>query len=128
MKKSWRIWLGVVITLVFLGIAFRGQDFNAIRQALRDFNYIYLIPALVLLFTGVWFRAVRWRILLKPVVEISSRDVFPIVVIGFMANNILPFRAGELARSHALSSNACGRTCPALATIAVERLRDAVTL
>ena len=39
MKKSWRIWLGVVITLVFLGIAFRGQDFNAIRQALRDFNY-----------------------------------------------------------------------------------------
>src|SRR3954471_1794640 len=76
MKKSWRIWLGVVITLVFLVIAFRGQDFNAIRQALRDFNYIYLIPALALLFTGIWFRAVRWRILLKPVVEVSSRDVF----------------------------------------------------
>src|SRR5690349_13816538 len=102
MKKSWRIWLGVAITVFFIFIAFRGQDFNAIRQSLRDFNYLYIIPALVLLFAGVWFRAVRGRILLKPVVEISSRDVFPIVVIGFMANNILPFRAGELERSYAL--------------------------
>src|SRR6478609_2044532 len=128
MKKSWRIWLGVLITLIFLVIAFRGQDFNAIRQALRDFNYIYLIPALALLFTGIWFRAVRWRILLKPVVEISSRDVFPIVVIGFMANNILPFRAGELARSYALSSKTGARKSSALATIAVERLFDGVTM
>jgi uncharacterized protein (TIRG00374 family) len=128
MKKSWRIWLGVVITLVFLGIAFRGQDFNAIRQALRDFNYIYLIPALALLFTGIWFRAVRWRILLKPVVEISSRDVFPIVIIGFMANNILPLRAGELARTYALSSKTGAKKSSTLATIAVERLFDGITM
>jgi uncharacterized protein (TIRG00374 family) len=128
MKKSWRIWLGVVITLVFLGIAFRGQDFNAIRQALRDFNYIYLIPALALLFTGIWFRAVRWRILLKPVVEISSRDVFPIVIIGFMANNILPLRAGELARTYALSSKTGAKKSATLATIAIERLFDGITM
>jgi uncharacterized protein (TIRG00374 family) len=128
MKKSWRIWLGVVITLVFLVIAFRGQDFNAIRQALRDFNYLYLIPALALLFTGVWFRAVRWRILLKPVVEISSRDVFPIVIIGFMANNILPLRAGELARTYALSSKTGAKKSATLATIAIERLFDGITM
>ena len=128
MKKSWRIWLGVVITLVFLVIAFRGQDFNAIRQALRDFNYIYLIPALALFFTGIWFRAVRWRILLKPVVEISSRDVFPIVIIGFMANNILPLRAGELARTYALSSKTGAKKSATLATIAVERLFDGITM
>jgi uncharacterized protein (TIRG00374 family) len=128
MKKSWRIWLGVLITLIFLVIAFRGQDFNAIRQALRDFNYIYLIPALALLFTGIWFRAVRWRILLKPVVEISSRDVFPIVIIGFMANNILPLRAGELARTYALSSKTGAKKSATLATIAVERLFDGVTM
>ena len=128
MKKSWRIWLGVVITLIFLVIAFRGQDFNAIRLALRDFNYIYLIPALALLFTGVWFRAVRWRILLKPVVEISSRDVFPIVIIGFMANNILPLRAGELARTFALSSKTGAKKSATLATIAVERLFDGITM
>jgi glycosyltransferase 2 family protein len=128
MKKSWRIWLGVVITVVFLGIAFRGQDFGAIRQALRDFNYIYLIPALALLFSGVWFRAVRWRILLKPVVEISSRDVFPIVIIGFMANNILPLRAGELARTYALSSKTGAKKSATLATIAIERLFDGITM
>lgn len=128
MKRSWRIWLGVAITVFFIVVAFRGQDFNAIRQSLRDFNYLYIIPALVLLFTGVWFRAVRWRILLKPVVEISSRDVFPIVVIGFMANNLLPFRAGELARSYALSSKTGAPKSASLATIAVERLFDGVTM
>jgi uncharacterized protein (TIRG00374 family) len=62
------------------------------------------------------------------VVEISSRDVFPIVIIGFMANNILPLRAGELARTYALSSKTGAKKSSTLATIAVERLFDGITM
>jgi uncharacterized protein (TIRG00374 family) len=128
MRRSWRFWAGVAITVLLVGYALRGQDFGEMRRALRQFNYWYLVPAIALYFIGVWFRAVRWRILLKPVVPVSTRDVLPVVIIGFMANNLLPFRAGEIARSYALSRKTGARKTAALATIAVERLFDGITM
>jgi hypothetical protein len=48
------------------------------------------------------------------------------VAIGFMANNLLPLRAGELVRAWAVSRLAPVRISSALASIAVERVFDAV--
>jgi len=128
MLRSWRFWAGLTITVFLVAIALRGQDFGEMRRALRDFDYRYLVPGIVLYFIGVWFRAVRWSILLKPVVTISSREALPVVVIGFMANNLLPFRAGELARAYALNQRTGASKAAALATIAVERLFDGITM
>lgn len=128
MWRSWRFWAGVTITVILVGYALRGQDFGEMRDAFRRFNYWYVAPAVLLYFVGVWFRAVRWRILLTPVVQVSTRTVWPVVVIGFMANNLLPFRAGELARAYALSRKTGARKTAALATIAVERLFDGITM
>jgi glycosyltransferase 2 family protein len=128
MWRSWRFWAGVAITVILVWFALRGQDFGEMRDAFRRFDYRYVAPAVLLYFIGVWFRAVRWRILLTPVVNISTRSVLPVVVIGFMANNVLPFRAGELARAYALSKKTGARKTSALATIAVERLFDGITM
>ncbi len=128
MWRSWRFWAGVAITVILVGYALRGQDFGEMRDAFRRFDYRFLVPAIALYFVGVWFRAVRWRILLKPVAETSTREVLPVVIIGFMANNLLPFRAGEIARAYALSKKTGARKTAALATIAVERLFDGITM
>ena len=128
MWRSWRFWAGLAITVILVGFALRGQDFGEMREAFRQFNYWYILPAIVLYFIGVWFRAVRWRILLTPVVETTTKQVLPIVIIGFMANNLLPFRAGELARAFALSQKTGARKTATLATIAVEPLFDGITM
>lgn len=128
MKTVWRPILGVAISVVFLVIAFRGQDFGQIRDALRAVNYWYLAPALVLYFTGVAVRAVRWSILLRPAAAISPRQAFPIIVIGYTANNVLPLRTGELVRSFVLGQKYGVRKTTALATIAIERLFDGFTM
>jgi uncharacterized protein (TIRG00374 family) len=126
--KSWRIGLGLVISVGFLVFAFRGQDFGRISHALGEVQYWYLIPALVAYFAGVWVRSYRWSILLRPVTRIRSRELLPIVAVGFMANNILPLRTGELVRSYALSQQRGIKKTAALATIAVERLFDGLTM
>ncbi len=126
--KLWRVWLGFAISAVFLVVAFRGQDFGQIRDALSGVNYIFLPLALLFYFAGVWIRALRWSVLLRPVVRVSTRQIFPIVVVGFMANNVLPLRTGELVRSYALSSRHGVRKTSVLATIAVERLFDGLIL
>ncbi len=128
MKMAWRPILGLLISAVFLFIAFRGQDLGEIRAALRSVDYWYLIPALGLYFAGVLVRAVRWSILLRPAAAISPRQVFPIVVIGYTANNVLPLRTGEIVRSYVLGKRFAVRKTTALATIAVERLFDGLTM
>lgn len=128
MMKNWRVILGFLISAGFLFYAFRGQDYGRIRDALRNANYAFLIPALAAYFSGVVVRAFRWRILLRPLVDVPTREVVPINAVGFMANNILPLRTGELVRSYVVSKRFGVRKTAVLATIAVERLFDGLTM
>lgn len=129
MSRSIRIGIGVAISAFFLILAFRGQDFGEIRDALRETNLWWAVPALALYFLGVYLRAIRWRILLRPIAPgATSRQLFPIVVIGFMANNVLPLRAGEIVRSVVIGREFQVRKTSALATIAVERIFDGITM
>ena len=127
--RSWRAWLGIAISGVFLYFAFRGQDFGEIRDSLRSVNLWWLVPALAMYFAGVWLRAVRWSILLRPVkAGISGRSLFPTVIVGYMANNVLPLRTGELVRAYLVGRKYDVRKTSVLATIAVERMFDGFTL
>jgi uncharacterized protein (TIRG00374 family) len=127
-SKSWRTFLGIAISAGFLFFAFRGQDYGRIREAVRSFDYRYLIPALVLYLLGIWTRAFRWSVLLRPLTKVSTREVAPITVVGFMANNVLPLRTGEVVRAYVLSKRNGVKKTSALATIAVERLFDGLTM
>lgn len=120
--------VGIAISLVFLFLALRGQDFEAVWSALKRAEYWYVIPALALYFSGVWVRSVRWSLLLQSIRRVHWSDLFPVVVIGYMANNVLPLRAGEFVRAYALSTRVGVRKTAALTTIAVERLFDGLTM
>ena len=126
--KYWRTALGLVISAGFILFALRGQDFGRIREALGAVNYWYILPGLGLYFLGVWMRSYRWSVLLRPLLKVSTADVAPITVVGFMANNVLPLRTGEIVRAYALSKRFGVRKTSALATIAVERLFDGLTM
>lgn len=129
MVRHLRSLIGVLISGVFLYLAFRGQDFGEISAALLESNLWWLPVALALYFIGVWFRALRWHILLRPVSDrTTTRDLLPIVVVGFMANNVLPLRAGELVRSVLIGRKYSVRKTSALATIAVERIFDGLVM
>lgn len=129
MSRQLRTALGIALSAVFLFLAFRGQDFGEISAALRETNLWWLVPGLALYFAGVYVRAIRWRILLRPVApHATSLALLPIVIVGFMANNILPLRAGELVRSVVIGRQYDVRKSSALATIAVERIFDGLTM
>lgn len=74
-------------------------------------------------------RTLRWRYLL-----LLDGEPLPFVplwhatAIGFMANNLLPARAGELARAYAARQLTAVRFTTAAGSIAVERLADGLTL
>jgi glycosyltransferase 2 family protein len=127
--KSRQFLIGIGVSIVFLVWALSNEDLGAVGQAIVRANYWALLPALALYFAGVWIRAVRWRILLSPVVpRISVPKTFELVVIGYMANNVLPARIGELVRAYVLSKREGVRKTATLATILVERIFDALVM
>ena len=98
--RSGRLWLSLSISVLLLGLLVWRADVGGTVRSLRDANYLFVIPALAFYFLAVLFRTVRWRLLLLPLCSATTRRLFPVVVIGYMANNLLPMRLGELVRSY----------------------------
>ena len=128
MSQHKRFWLGLLISLVLLIVVFYQTDPSKIWLALQQAQYIYLFPALALYFIGVGVRAARWHFLLRPIKPISARALFPPVVIGYMANDILPARMGELVRAYVLGRQENVSKAATLVTIIVERIFDGLTM
>lgn len=126
--KRWQFWLGIVISLVFLTLALRGLDLAHVWEVVQAANYWWLLPGIAVYFVGVWVRAWRWKTLLRPIKSISILDMFPIVTIGYMGNNIFPARAGELLRSVILRDREDISVSASLATIIVERIFDGMIM
>lgn len=129
MFKSKQFIIGIIISVIFLAWALYNERLDQVWSSLLTAQYWALLPALVLYFAGVWVRAVRWRTLLKPIVpNIGLYRTFEIVVIGYMANDVLPARIGELVRAYVLSRRTGVRKTATLATIFVERVFDGLTM
>ena len=125
---SKRLWLGLVVTLVFLGLLLLRVDLGETVESLAEANFVYLIPAIGFYFMAVVFRTLRWRFLLSHLKSIPTTRLFPVVVVGYMANNLLPFRLGEVVRSYYLGQREGVSKSAALATIVLERVFDGLTL
>jgi len=123
-----RVWVGFLVTLLFLALFVRQIEFSRISETLLAAQFAWLMPAVPFYFLGVWFRAARWRHLLLPLRSFASSTLFPYVVIGYMANDLLPMRIGELVRAYVFGTRRGMAKSPVLGTIAIERLIDGLTL
>ena len=126
--KSWKLWLGVLISVVFLYLALRTKDFPSIWASLKTAQYLWILPGIAVYFVGVWMRSWRWHYMLRPLKKIPTRTMFPIVCIGYMGNNIYPARAGEVLRAVVLKSREGVPISASLATVVVERIFDGVVM
>jgi uncharacterized protein (TIRG00374 family) len=128
MLRQKRFWVGLIVSLGLLVFVFYQTEPSKIWDSLQQAQYIYLIPALALYFSGVGVRAVRWHFLLRSLKPIPSRALFPPVVIGYMANDILPARMGEIVRAYILGRQENVSKAATLVTIVVERIFDGLTM
>lgn len=125
---NWKYVPGIVISAVFLFLAFRKVNVGDLKLALQHADYLYVIPAFLLSLASLWIRAFRWRFLLHPVKTIGMTNLFNATAIGFMGNNLLPARLGEIMRAQVIGGTEKISRSASLATIVVERVFDGFTL
>lgn len=123
-----RILIGVIVSAAFLYWALSDLDVAEFWRQVREADYIWLVPGVVVYFVGVWARTWRWQYLLSPLGRISLRQLFPIVCIGYAGNNIYPARAGEVLRAYLLREKTGISISANMATVVVERIFDGLVM
>lgn len=121
-----RATLGIAVSLVSLWILFHAVDVNAALEVLATASPVWIGVMVVTVFLDVAARGARWRALLVPIKPIRYLRVLGYTYIGYLANNVLPARLGELYRSHALGEGEGISRTTVLGTVVVERVVDTV--
>jgi len=120
--------IGLVLTVVFLVLALQRVDLTGFLDELKSVNYVWLIPSAVCTLLGYVLRTVRWRTILSGSARAPLSTLFPVLIMGFATNNLLPGRLGEFWRAYLLGRKRNVRKTFALASVIVERVFDGLTL
>jgi uncharacterized membrane protein YbhN (UPF0104 family) len=122
--------VGAVLAIALLLWALRGVHLDQVLGHIREADPWPLALGVFLASITFVIRLVRWLLLLRS--ETGARlPAWPLwhaTAIGFMANNLLPFRAGELVRVFAATKLSGARFTATMSSIAVERIFDGLAV
>ncbi len=121
--KDARRWLpGAIVSIILIAAILYFVDIPRVVAAIRTADYRILAVVAVLSFAWMFIRAIVWRTLLRD--RAPYRDVFLSLGEGYLLNNILPFRLGEIGRAFMLSRKSDLQFVEILPTIIIERAVD----
>lgn len=123
-----RTGLGVLVSLVCLFLVVRGVDLGRTWDVLREAHPAWVGLAVVALAGDVVLRGVRWQRLIAPIHRVAFPRLLAYMLVGYLANNVLPARLGELVRSHYLGDREGISRTTTLGTVVVERVVDIAVL
>ena len=124
-----RLWLGLAITALALWFAFRDVSWPELGQQLARANWWLLLGASLPAYAwSIQLRAQRWRVLARGVADVPSGAAFRATAVGFMVNNLMPLRIGELVRVWWLAREIRSSVPALFGTWMLERVIDAVFL
>ncbi len=112
--------LGIAILVWLLS----DQQLDAMWRAVREADPLILAAVFPLIVANMMLRAVRWRPLLGSRHETRYWPVFSALMIGYLANTVLPARAGDLVRIYVLGNEGTLSRSRILATVFIERVLD----
>lgn len=128
MNRVIKLLIVLAISALCVWVSMKGVDLQKVLTALKGANYFGFAAVCVVTIFGFWIRAVRWRSFIVSPKPLRTDALFSATMIGFMANNVLPFRLGEFVRPWALARSEGLSKTTLLATVVVERAIDMLTL
>ncbi len=119
-----RAGLGIVISIAAFAIVLGSVDVGDAVAVLGRANPGWIVVAVVATAADAASRAARWQRLLGPIRHVRYPNVLRYTLIGYLANNALPARMGELVRSHYAGDREGLSRSAVLGTVVVERVVD----
>jgi hypothetical protein len=123
-----RVGIGLAISIFSIWFVLREVDLGDAWSIIQTANPAWLGVGLLFLSADILFRAVRWQRLILPIQRVRFLPILGYLLVGYLANNVLPARLGELVRSHYLGDRERISRASTLGTVVVERVVDIVVL
>lgn len=120
--------LGLAISLAALYFFFSTVSLAEVGLALGRMNPWWLVPSVLVLAGTFWLRAWRWHFLMRPVKRLGLGPLMSAMMVGFLANNILPAHMGEVVRAVVLGRQRRVSVSATMATIVMERVCDGLSV
>ncbi len=124
----WSWVLSGLLAAVLLYFSVRGVAWGRVWATIAAAQWRYLAAAAALTTFSFFVRSIRWRILLNTETWFSVGTVFWATMAGYLGNNFLPAREGELIRTYLISSRSTLSKTYVLTTALGERLMDVIAL
>lgn len=128
MKKKLTTWIGIAVSLaviVFIAMRF---DLKSAAHFISMADPMWLAFAVVVYVVQFPLRGLRWSILMHAVKPVSAKSATEVFTIGFMANNILPLRLGDVARALVMARRENIAASATFSNVMLERVFDGLTV
>jgi uncharacterized protein (TIRG00374 family) len=125
---NWGAIVGLMVSGVSLYIAVHNLQPDEVWRSFSQARYLWIAPAVGLYLFALVARTARWQALLSSERTIPLRELLPTMAMGRGANNIYPFRTGEIVRVLLLRQRNGVSAAAGLASILVERVFDGLTM
>ncbi len=121
-NKIWNWLPGVIITLVVAAILLKFSNWDSLSTSLLKFRPG--IFAAIFLLTTLWLsiRAFMWKLLINQ--PVRWRLTFWGLNVGYLLNNLLPLRAGEIGKSILVGERSGVGSFHVISTVIIERAFD----
>lgn len=127
-KQQVAVFTGIIISLAFLWFAFRDLRPKQVIDEIEQASIPLLFVGAAWYFAAVSIITLRWQYLLRQVKVVPLRSLIPLVCIGYMGNNVYPFRSGEALRIFLLRRDHGVPVVKAATTVIVERVFDGLVM
>lgn len=127
-RQQMFVFIGIAVSILFLWLAFRNLHPDAVLQNLGRANIPLLLIGAVWYFSAVTVISMRWGYLLKSIRAIPLPRLMPLVCIGYMGNNVYPFRSGEALRIYLLRQEHHIPFVKGATTVLIERVFDGLVM
>ena len=117
-----------VLSLACLLWTLRDAQLSQFRSDLKDMHPAWFALAVVADIGVYGWQAMRWRILLRPIEVVPYRRSLRAIYTGLFANEVLPFKVGEVLRCYILSARSSLSFGTFLSSAVIERIFDGIWL
>jgi len=122
---KWRTLIGFIIAILVIYLFLKKFDLKAAIASISNANILLLLLALIVFYSSLPLRGLRWDILLRPSdIRIGWKKLSHFYFLSWFANAILPARIGDIYRAYLLKKNNDVSVSLSLGVVFSERIID----
>ena len=128
MKKGLSLSLGAAVSAVLLWLAVRQADISSVGSLLGGLKTKHVLLVMATVMAELTLRGIKWAMLLNGGKPVRIWDTLRLAAVGLGLNNILPLRAGEIARTGMAAALFKIDILTVASTIFIEKILDIAAL